>query len=57
MEVWCAWCKKFLRVVEGNASDISHGICSVCFDKEIAKLRPSEDFVKLSEIAHKMKNT
>jgi hypothetical protein len=35
----CSWCQKDLGEKEGQGvSGTSHGICSACFDKEIAKL-------------------
>ncbi len=36
MDVYCAWCKKFLYKTEGvhnNKYSVSHGICKDCSDK------------------------
>ena len=31
----CAWCKKILE--KGDPNEISHGMCDICFKKEIHK--------------------
>ena len=45
METYCAWCGKFLKLVECTPTqihDVSHGICESCFQqslKEIEEMR------------------
>jgi len=33
----CAWCDKFLRWTDTSDGRDSHGICRICFDREMAK--------------------
>ncbi len=37
--VWCAWCGKYLRSIDGKGqSGDSHGMCPECYKEEIEKL-------------------
>ena len=34
IKVWCAWCEKFLYVIQGHGeTGNSHGICQPCVDE------------------------
>jgi len=36
MLVYCAWCGKFLREIDGKGqTGASHGICEECLKKEV----------------------
>ncbi len=53
MQIYCAWCGKFLKLVkctEKQSSKISHGICQQCYQKTMAELE------KINPMPAKKKN-
>lgn len=48
MKIYCAWCKKEIGDKDGNG--VSHGICKLCYIKEINKLDN-----ELQEVANEKK--
>jgi phage FluMu protein Com len=43
LTVVCAWCGKFLRIVDCKESGISHGICPACFAVQMAEVKANKN--------------
>jgi len=39
MRVVCAWCKMSISEEEGASEGVSHGICRMCAEKEMTRVR------------------